>query len=70
MVSFVINSSSPHCSSKQVWFTYTYPGALFQVQAVVVGQKDGIVPGIVCAALQNTSAILGDLEYSQATGKS
>ena len=62
--------SSTHCSSIQVWPVYTYPGALFHVQAVVVGQKDGIVPGVVRATLGNTSAVLGDLQQSQATGKS
>ena len=64
------NASNTHCSSKQVWPMYTYPGAQFEIQAVVVGQKDGIVPGVVRATLRNTSAILGDLQYSQATGKS
>ena len=62
--------SNPHCKSKHVWSMYTYPGALFQIQAVVVGQKDGIVPGVVRATLGNTSAVMGDLQYSQATGKS
>ena len=48
-----------------------YPGALFHIQAVVVGQKDGIVPGVVLAGLiKNTSAVLADLQRSQATGKS
>ena len=63
------NGSSTHCSSKQVRLVYTYPGALLQVEAVVVGQKDGIVPGVVHATLGNTSAVLDDLQYSQATGK-
>ena len=64
------NASGPHCSSTQVLSMYTYPGALFQIQAVVVGQKDGIVPGVVRATLGNTTAVLGDLQYSQATDKS
>ena len=64
------NGSNPHCSSKQVRPVYTYSGALFQFEAVVVGQKDGIVPGVVRATLGNTSAVLGDLQYSQAIGKS
>ena len=64
------NASNTHCSSEQVRLMYTYPGAQFQIQAVVVGQKDGIVPGVVRATLGNTSAVLGDLQYSQATGKS
>ena len=64
------NNSKPQCGIQKFWHMYTYPGALFHVQAVVVGQKDGIVPGVVRAAVQNTSAILGDLQQSQATGKS
>ena len=65
------NESKPNCGScPQVWSVYTYPGAQFHLQAVIVGQKDGIVPGVVRAAVQNTSAVLGDLQYSQATGKS
>ena len=31
---------------------------------LVVGQKDGIVPGIMCAGLVNTSAVLGDLQLT------
>ena len=65
------NGDRPYCGNRpQVWFMDTYPGALFHVQAVVVGQKDGIVPGVVRATFQNSSAVLGDLQYSQATGKS
>ena len=60
-----------HCgSSVQVWHMYTYPGTQFHVQAVFVCQKNGNVPGVVRAAVQNTSTVLGDLQYSQATGKS
>ena len=64
------NDSKPQCGQQTYLSMHTYPGALFQVQAVVVGQKDGIVPGIVQATLQNTSAILGDLQRYQSTGKS
>ena len=64
------NDSKPLCSNQTHLSMHTYPGALFHVQAVVVGQKDGIVPGIVLATLQNTSAVLGDLQRSQTTGKS
>ena len=64
------NNSKPLCGIQKFWHMYTYPGAQFHVQAVVVGQKFGIVPGVVRATLQNTSAVLGDLQQSQATGKS
>ena len=66
----ICNDSEPLCDN-QLWPVYTYPGALFHVQAVVVGQKDGIVPGVVRATtLGNTSAVLGDLQQSQSTVKS
>ena len=64
------NDSKPLCSNQTHLSMHTYPGALFHVQAVVVGQKNGIVPGVVLATLQNTSAVLGDLQRSQTTGKS
>ena len=65
------NGDRPYCGSRpQVLSVYTYPGALFHLQAVVVGQKNGIVPGVVRATVRNSSAILDDLQYSQATGKS
>ena len=67
------NDSEPQCGSHsllQVWSMYTYPGAVFQVEAVAVGQKDGVVPGAVYATLNNTSAWLGALQESQSTGKS
>ena len=63
------SESIPACND-QLWHMYTYPGALLHVQAVVVGQKDGIVPGVVRATPANTSAVLSDLQQSQATGKS
>ena len=66
----ICNDSEPLCDD-QLWPVYTYPGALFHVQAVVVGQKDGIVPGVVRATtLGNTSTVLGDLQQSQSTVKS
>ena len=53
----------------RVKLVYTYPGALFHIPAVVVGQKDGTVPGVIHAILFNTSALLGDLQESQSSGK-
>ena len=52
----------------QVMLVYTHPGALFHIPAVVVGQKDGTVPGVIHATLWNTSAVLGDLQESQSSG--
>ena len=64
------DENKPLCSDQNYLHIYKYPGALFQVQAVVVGQMDGIIPGVVLAGLQNTSAVLGNLQQSQFTGKS
>ena len=64
------NNSKPQCGKQRYSSIHTYPGALFHMQAVVVGQKNGIVPGVVLAGLVNTSALLGDLQQSQTTGKS
>ena len=64
------NNSKPLSGNHKYVPIRTYPGALFHVQAVVVGQKNGIAPGVVLATLQNTSAVLGDLQQSQAIGKS
>ena len=63
------DSSKPVCDNPY-FSRYTYLGARFQVQAVLVGQKNGIVPGVVCATLRNRSAVLVDLQHAQATGKS
>ena len=41
------DENKPHCGNQKHWSIFTYPGALFHVQAVVVGQKNGIVPGVV-----------------------
>ena len=45
----------------------TYPGFTFQVNATVIGQRYGIVPGVVHANIVDSykSAILGNLEDSQ-----
>ena len=59
------NDSKPQCGNHKYVSIRTYPGALFHVQAVVVGQKNGIVPGVVLVTLHNTSAVLGDLQQSQ-----
>ena len=62
---------SVYSEETQFWFVCTYPGALFQVPVVVVGQKHGIVPGVIRATLLwNTSAVLDELQESQYAGKS
>ena len=50
-----------------------YPGASFSVKAVVVGQRNGVVPGVVLAKLQETDGTtvskMGELQGSQSAGK-
>jgi len=69
------NDSKPQCNHQyglQPWPVYTYPGALFHLQVVIVGQEDGVISGSVhaVAAFENTSVHLGDLQEFQSTGKS
>ena len=49
------------------FFIITYPGFTFQVNATVIGQRYGIVPGVVHANIVDSykSASLGNLEDSQ-----
>ena len=50
-----------------------YPGASFKLKAVVVGQRNGVVPGVVLAKLQETDGTtvskMGELQGSQSVGK-
>ena len=66
------NGSKPQCNHQHPWSVSTYPGALFQVEVVIVGQENGIVSGVAHArtTLKNTSVLLGDLQEFQSTGKS
>ena len=71
----ICNGSKPQCDYQyrvHPWAVHTYPGALFQIQAVIVGQEDGIVSGDVHAVstFENMSVHLGDLQEFQSTGKS
>ena len=50
-----------------------HPGGSFKLQAVVVGQRNGVVPGVVLAKLQETDRAtvskMGELQGSQSVGK-
>ena len=65
------SGSKPQCGSLhllQLRSVYAYPGALFQFEAVVVGQKNGMVPGNVYAHYDsNTAGLFGHLQDSQST---
>ena len=58
------------CNNKSITIS-VYPGADFNVTAVVVGQRNGVVPGVVLANLENQilPSRIGELQNSQATGK-
>ena len=60
----------PLCQ-RQNW-SYTravYPGETFSIPAVLVGQINGTVPGVVHSTLRDSSASLGELQSSQRINK-
>ena len=58
------------CENKCITIS-AYPGADLNVTAVIVGQRNGVVPGVVLANLENQvlPSRIGELQNSQATGK-
>ena len=60
----------PVCQ-KQNW-SYTiavYPGETFSIPAVLVGQINGTVPGVVHSTFRDSSVSLGELQSSQRINK-
>ena len=59
-------NNAKNCSLKQITID-TYPGADFNISLVTVGQRNGIVPGVVRAELSNVSRLhsLGHSQDSQ-----
>ena len=59
-------NNGKNCSLKQLTI-YTYPGADFNISLVTVGQRNGIVPGVVRAELSDVSRLhsLGHSQDSQ-----
>ena len=59
----------PNCTIKQKYVS-TYPGRVFTVSAVAVGQRDGVVPGVVVANFAYDSGwhMLDDFQVSQKVG--
>ena len=59
----------PNCTLKQKHLS-VYPGEVFTVSTVAVGQRDGVVPGVVVAhfAYNSSSHILDDFQISQEVG--
>lgn len=62
-----------NCTSKWLYITPVFPGGTFTLNVVIVGQRDGVVPGVVLASIDNrvnsTTSRLGDLQNSQPVGK-
>ena len=60
------NTLEPNCQNKTTWVT-VYPGELFHIPVVLVGQMHGTVPGVVRSSFRNgnNTAILGNLQESQ-----
>ena len=69
----ICNNKVPQCDQK-LKHNSTFPGSMYRVSVVVVGQREGVVPGIVHATLSldylSSSHSFGDLQTSQSTGKS
>ena len=69
----VCEHNQPNCELKTI-MKATYPGGTIEVLAVVVGQRNGVVPGIVHAEFHSNyssdSHSLRELQVSQMTGKS
>jgi len=62
------NTLKPDCQSENRRFQVrVYPGELFRIAAVLVGQADGTVPGVIHSSFQNggSTASLGSLQGSQ-----
>ena len=60
----------PNCTTNQKHVS-VYPGQVFAVSAVAVGQRDGVVPGVVVAefADDSDSHVLDDFQASQEVGR-
>ena len=58
------NTLEPNCQNKKSLVT-VYPGEMFHISVVLVGQMNGTVPGVVHSAYDNNIASLGHLQQSQ-----
>ena len=62
-----------NCTSKWHHVAPVFPGGTFTLDVVIVGQRNGVVPGVVLASVNTTlnsfTSSLGPLENSQPVGK-
>ena len=61
----ICEDDKPNCDILDVYNVTRYPGQIFPVQLIAVGQAYGAVPATVTAELADGSSALRDLEYRQ-----
>ena len=67
-VCFCDESGFPNCNEHKKHYGSVYPGDILSVSVVVVGQREGTVPGIVIATLKsNPHVFLKDLQNTPKT---
>ena len=66
-ICFCSNESEPDFAVEQSIHTEAYPGQMFYVEAVAVGQYNGTTPGVVLAraVTSNTTSILKEVHLAQ-----
>ena len=68
----ICEEGRPKCNKKIV-HAAIFPGSTYELSTIVVGQRGGVVPGVVHAAFStqylSDSHSLGELQISQAVGK-
>ena len=66
-ICFCSNESEPDFAVEQSIHTEAYPGQMFYVEAVAVGQYNGTTPGVVLAraVTSNTTSILREVHLAQ-----
>ena len=71
-ICFCSNESEPDFAVEQSIHTEAYPGQMFYVEAVAVGQYNGTTPGVVLAraVASNTTSILREVHLAQESKRS
>ena len=71
-ICFCHNESEPDFAVKQLIQKEAYPGQIFHVEAVAVGQYNGTTPGVVLAraVTSNTTSILREVHLAQESKRS
>ena len=71
-ICFCSNESEPDFAVEQSIYTEAYPGQMFYVEAVAVGQYNGTTPGVVLARAitSNTASVLKEVHLAQESKRS